>query len=128
LVDSSATIAANTNSSQQALSMYENQLDQIEAQLKIFSADYFDKLFDWGMYVIEGLVGLILAGSVFILFGVISTHILDIMACRSMVNLGWIIYALTYFGIVVLTFMFLSMGSVGYSFCNYFDKMVSDKT
>ncbi len=108
--------------------MYENQLDQIEAQLKIFSADYFDKLFDWGMYVIEGLVGLILAGSVFILFGVISTHILDIMACRSMVNLGWIIYALTYFGIVVLTFMFLSMGSVGYSFCNYFDKMVSDKT
>ena len=79
------------------------------------------------MYVSEGMVGLILAGSIFILFGTVSTHILDIMACRSMVNLGWVIYAFTYFGIVALTFIFLSMGSVGYNFCNYFDQMVTNK-
>jgi hypothetical protein len=127
LVDSAATITANTNSSQQKLSMYQDQLDQIETQLKTFSADYFDQLSNWGFYVIEGLVGLILAGSIFILFGVVSTHILDIMACRSMVNLGWVIYALSYFGIVALTFIFLSMGSVGYTFCNYFDKMVTNQ-
>lgn len=107
--------------------MYQDQLDSIEVQLKTFSTDYFDQLSNWGLYVIEGLVGLILAGSIFILFGVISTHILDIMACRSMVNLGWVIYAFSYFGVVALTFIFLSMGSVGYTFCNYFDQMVTNQ-
>jgi len=107
--------------------MYQDQLSQVEKQLTQFSSDYFAKLFDWGLYIIEGVVGFILAGSVFILFGVVSTHILDIMACRTMVNLGWIIYGLMYFGIVALTFLFLSMGSVGYSFCNYFDQMVSNQ-
>jgi hypothetical protein len=107
--------------------MYQEQLNDIEVQLQTFSADYFDQLTVWGFYTIEGLVGLILAGSIFILFGVVSTHILDIMACRSMVNLGWVIYAFTYFGVIALTFIFLSMGSVGYTFCNYFDKMVNDQ-
>lgn len=128
LVDSANTIVANTNSSQQALSMYQDQLDQIETQMKTFSTSYFDQAFDWGLYAIEGIVGFILAGSIFILFGTISTHILDIIACRTMVNLGWIIYGLMYFGVIVLTFIFLSMGSVGYTFCNYFDQMVSNKS
>lgn len=127
LVDSANTIAANTNSSQQTLTMYQGQLDSIEVQLKDFSVQYFDQLFDWGMYVVEGVVGLVLAGSVFILFGVISTHILDIMACRSMVNLGWVIYGLMYFGVIALTFIFLPMSSIGYTFCNYFDQMVTNK-
>ena len=72
------------------------------------------------------MVGFILAGSVFILFGVVSTHVLDIMACRAMVNLGWVIYGVMYFGVVVLVFLFLSGGSIAYSFCNYFDQMVTN--
>lgn len=44
-----------------------------------------------------------------------------------MVTLGWIIYSLMYFGIIALVFLFLSMGSVGFSFCNYFNLMVSDQ-
>jgi len=76
--------------------------------------------------VIEGVIGFILAASVFILFGVISTHVLDIIACRTMVTLGWVIYGIMYFGIVILVFGFLSVGSIGYQFCNYFDAMVSN--
>ncbi len=93
----------------------------------MFSSEYFAKLFDWGLYVIEGVVGFILAASVFVLFGVISTHVLDILSCRTMVALGWVIYGITYFGVIALVFAFLSVGSIGYSFCNYFDLMVNDK-
>lgn len=95
--------------------------------MDLFSSEYFAKFFDWGLYVIEGVVGFILAGSVFILFGVISVHVLDIIACRTMVTLGWVIYCFTYFGIVLLVFAFLSVGSIGYSFCNYFDVMINNK-
>lgn len=41
-----------------------------------------------------------------------------------MVNLGWAIWGITYFGIIALVFVFLSLGSVGYTFCNYFDSMI----
>lgn len=107
--------------------MYQTQLLDVQTQLNIFSSEYFAKFFDWGLYVIEGVVGFILAASVFILFGAISTHVLDIIACRSMVTLGWVIYGIMYFGIIILVFCFLSMGSIGYSFCNYFDSMVSSE-
>lgn len=92
-----------------------------------FSADLFAKVFDWGLYIIEGVVGFVLAASVFILFGVISTHVLDILACRTMVNLGWVIYGLMYFGIIILVFIFLQAGSIAYGFCSYFDGMVTDQ-
>jgi hypothetical protein len=88
----------------------------------------FAKVFDWGLYIIEGVVGFVLAGSVFILFGVISTHVLDILACRTMVNLGWVIYGLMYFGIIILVFIFLQAGSIAYGFCSYFDGMVTNQT
>ena len=128
MVDSVVTIKANTDSSLKTLSMYEQQLLSVESQLKKFDNAYFDKLFDWGLYVIEGIIGFILAASVFIIFGTISTHILDILACRTMVNLGWIIYGITYFGVIVLVFAFMSAGSIAFSFCNYFDGMVSSQT
>lgn len=107
--------------------MYQTQLLEVQSQLNTFSSEYFAKFFDWGLYVIEGVIGFILAASVFILFGVISTHVLDIIACRTMVTLGWVIYGIMYFGIVILVFAFLSAGSIGYQFCNYFDSMVSDE-
>lgn len=45
-----------------------------------------------------------------------------------MVNIGWVIYGITYFGIIGLTFTFLSMGSMGFSFCNYYNNMLTNKT
>lgn len=73
------------------------------------------------------MVGFILAGSIFIIFGTISTQILDIFACRTLVNLGWVIYGLAYFGIIVLTAVLLSGGSLGYTFCNYYGNMLNNK-
>lgn len=76
----------------------------------------------------EGVVGFILAGSIFIIFGAISTQILDILACRTLVNLGWVIYGITYFGIIILTFVFLSGGGLAYQVCNYYDGMLSSQS
>lgn len=44
-----------------------------------------------------------------------------------MVNLGWAIYGLTYFGVIALVFVFLSLGSVGYTFCSYYDSMINSQ-
>ena len=76
----------------------------------------------------EGVVGFILAASIFIIFGTISTQILDILACRTLVNIGWVIYGISYFGVILLAAVFLSGGSLSYSFCNYFDDMLNNQT
>ncbi len=44
-----------------------------------------------------------------------------------MVNLGWAIYGITYFGVIGLVFIFLSLGSVGYTFCIYYDSMINSQ-
>lgn len=41
--------------------------------------------------------------------------------------MGWIIYGLTYFAVIIFSAVFLSGGSLAYGFCNYYDGMLSDK-
>ena len=52
MVDSATTITANTNASQQTLTMYEKQLGDVQKQLNTIDEQYFNLLFDWGLYVI----------------------------------------------------------------------------
>jgi hypothetical protein len=108
--------------------MYQNQLTSFQATLTTFDSKFISLLFGWGLYVVEGVVGFILAGSVFILFGAISTHVLDILACRTLVSIGWVIYGITYFGVIALVYVFLPMGSVGNTFCNYFNQMINSQS
>ena len=42
-----------------------------------------------------------------------------------MVHLAWSIYGLSYIGVIVIAFIMLSMGSVGYGFCNYYSSMLT---
>jgi len=42
-----------------------------------------------------------------------------------MVHLGWTIYGLSYVGVVVVTFFTLSVGSISYNFCTYFNQMLT---
>jgi hypothetical protein len=62
------------------------------------------------------------------LLGVIAAHVFDVFTCRSMVHLGWTVFGLAYVGIIGLTFILLSVGSIGYGFCNYFHLMLTDQT
>lgn len=43
-----------------------------------------------------------------------------------MVHIGWTIFGLAYVGVIALTFVLLSVGSIGYGFCNYFSVMLNN--
>lgn len=70
----------------------------------------------------------VLTGSLLAILGIISAHLFNLYACRSMVHIGWTIFGLAYIGVIVLTFYLLSVGSVAYGFCNYFSVMIKDQT
>ena len=57
--------------------------------------------------------------------GVIATQIFEVKVCRGMVHLAWTIYGLSYIGVIIVTFIVLSMGSIGYGFCNYYSAMLT---
>jgi hypothetical protein len=42
-----------------------------------------------------------------------------------MVNFGWTIYGLAYIGVIAITFFTLSVGSISYNFCSYFNQMLT---
>lgn len=45
-----------------------------------------------------------------------------------MVHCGWFLYSLMYFGVLVLAFVTLSMGTVGYYSCQYFNQSMGNST
>ena len=128
LRDSSTTIQANTAASQTTLEMYETQLNQYKADLDEFANTYFDPFFNWGIYTVQVVVGLILVGSLAILIGSVSIQVLDIYDCRHFLHFGWVLFGITYFGVVFIAFFALPMGSLGYAFCDYYAGMLSNQT
>lgn len=108
--------------------MYETQLNKYKSDLDSFSNEYFDAFFNWGIYVVEVIVGFILVGSIAILIGSVSIQILDIYDCRHFLHFGWVVYGITYFGVVFIAFFTLPMGSLGYTFCEYYGSMLVNET
>lgn len=45
-----------------------------------------------------------------------------------MVHCGWFLYSLMYFGMLVLAFITISLGSVGYYSCQYFNSSMTNST
>ena len=120
-------IQANTALSQSSLSFYEDQLNTLKANMDLFKASFFDNITDWGIYVLEVIIGFILVASLAILIGTVSTQFLDIYDCRYFIHFGWVVYGLTYFGVVFIVFLMLSYGSLGYTFCQYYSGFLTDE-
>lgn len=108
--------------------MYENQLITFKANLDTFSNNYFDPIFNWGIYVVEVIVGFVLVASLAVIIGAVSIQVLDIYDCRHFLHFGWVVYGITYFGIIFTTFFLLAMGSTGYLFCTYYEGMLTSQT
>ena len=51
-----------------------NYLDSIQVSIASFSSNIFDSVFNWGLYLIQGILGFVLAASLLILVGIIGTH------------------------------------------------------
>lgn len=43
-----------------------------------------------------------------------------------MVHCGWCIYGLMYFGVILLAYVTMGLGSIGYGACAYFNASLSD--
>ena len=95
--------------------------------LDALNETYFSMILGWFLYVVEGVVGFVLAASVFVILGTVATHILDILACRTLVNVGWVIFAVAYFGVVLIAIVFVPVGSLAFGFCQYNDDMLTNR-
>ena len=74
LANSADNIKTNVNIALQALTQNTNYIDSIQVSLTSFSSNLFDSVFNWGLYLIQGILGFVLAASLLILIGVIGTH------------------------------------------------------
>lgn len=108
--------------------MYSNQLNNFKLNLDTFSNNYFQPIFDWGIYVVEVIIGFVLVASLAVIIGSVSIHFLKILDCRHFLHFGWIVYGLTYFGVIFSAFYLLPMGSMGYTFCQYYSGMLTNQT
>ena len=105
--------------------MYNHQLSVAVTEYDTFSKEYFQEKLSTYLTIFQAVFGLALAGSLVILLGVASTHLFELLNCRKMVHLGWTIYGLAYFGVIVVTYYSLSVGSISYNFCGYFHDMLT---
>ena len=58
------------------------------------------------------------------LVGSFSTAIFQIFDCRKMVHLGWVIFGFSFVGGLILMYLFIGLGSIGYGFCQYYDGLL----
>lgn len=79
------------------------------------------------MTVFEAVFGVALTGSLVILLGMVATHAFEILSCRKMVHLGWAIYGISYVGVIAVAFFVVSVGSISYNFCRYFNEMLTEQ-
>ena len=59
------------------------------------------------------------------ILGIVATHVFDMITCKTVVHLGWVIYGITYFGVIALVFLFFSLGSLSYVYCAYYEQMIT---
>jgi hypothetical protein len=122
-----STILSNSQSSQNTLVMYIHQLGIVIDEYGSVNDKYFVKYFGKFLSALEGIMAFVLTGSLLTLLGVVAAHLFNLYTCRSMVHIGWTIFGLAYVGVIGLTFVLLSLGSVGYGYCKYFEAMLNDQ-
>lgn len=128
LVDSKVLIHANVVLSQNQMNMYNAGLKQFNTDLDNFSKQQIDANFSKVLYLVEGILGFVLVAALTGVMGVFATHLFDIYNCRLMVHLSWVIFGVSYLGVIFLTFLFVPGGSVAQQTCNFLQKSLTNKT
>ena len=124
LANSANNIEANNNINLRSFAMNENYFNDVSLSITNFSADIFDSIFDWALYLIEALLAFVVIASMLVLLGIVAIHFCDIYTCKTCVHLGWVTYGFTYFGILVIAFFFFSLGGLSYSFCEFYGGLI----
>lgn len=121
LDDSSQTIKSNFVLAQNILNMYIYQLETQIEELKIIVEEYFTNYFSSFLHSIQIIISVCLVGTMLTLIGSFSTATFQILDCRKMVHMGWVIFSFSFIGGLILMYLFISVGSIGYGFCQYYD-------
>lgn len=79
------------------------------------------------MYLSQGVLVLVLVSSFLIFLGALGTHHFELFNCKACVHLGWLLYGLLYFGVLVLCYTFLVVGGISFAFCQFYGGVVSSK-
>jgi len=72
----------------------------------------------------EAIFGVIVLGSLISLMGIVSTHVFDILRCGKLVMGGWILIGIAFFGVVGVLLVWLAVGGIGSSFCQYYESII----
>lgn len=118
MFSSSATnIALNTNNNLESITVASSLLTNIQAYLDVFKTKYLSVALDKGIYIMEGIFGLILLASLMSVLGVISTHLFDLFKCTKMVNAGWVLLGFGYLLVLAVLILMLIIGGTSHTFC-----------
>jgi hypothetical protein len=128
LANSAQNITANTNSNLQGISIASSYLTAIQASIASFQQQFISVALGQGLYVIQAVFGVILLGCLISLLGIISSHIFELFGCKNLVYGGWVLLGLMYFAVLGVLFLFLTVGGLSYSFCEYFGEIIGTRT
>jgi hypothetical protein len=105
--------------------MYIYQLEEYLIDLQLVVEEYFTKYFSQFLYAVQIIIAVCLVGTMLSLIGSFSTAAFHILDCRKMVHLGWVFYSCSFIGGLILIYLFVGLGSIGYSFCEYYDGLLT---
>jgi hypothetical protein len=128
LTTSSNSIQTNTDINMKSITMNSNYFDATTVSINTFSKDIFESMESWALYLIQAILIFIMIAGLIIMMGVIATHFFEVYTCKTCVHLGWVTFGITYFGIVVIAFFFFGMGGLSYSFCQFYNGILTSQT
>jgi len=84
-----------------------------------FVTSYLNYSISPGILLVEAVYGIVLLSTMLSIIGIIFTYLFKLFTCKKLVNGGWVLFGLLYFGITATVFLLLSFGGLSHSFCNY---------
>jgi hypothetical protein len=123
LANSAQNITNNTNSNLQGISIASKYLSNIELSINSFQT-FVSFALNPGLYIVQAVFGVVLLGCMLSLLGLISSHVFAIYGCRHLVHGGWGLLGFMYFAVLGVLFVFLAVGGLSYSFCQYFETII----
>jgi hypothetical protein len=104
--------------------MYTHELEVYIGEYQSFLEDYYTTNFSMFLIIVEIVTAVSLIGTLLVLLGAFSTASFQILNCRKMVHIGWLIYSCSFIGGLILMYLFIGLGSIGYGFCQYYDGLL----
>lgn len=119
LANSAQNITSNTASNMQGITSATAYLTSILESVNAFDSGFTSLAASKGVIIAEAVLGIVVLASLLTLLGVLSTHLFGLLTCRRFVHLGWVCLGFSYFAVLAVLVVFLAVGGLSYSFCQY---------